>query len=254
MRILRKVIREHEGAGRLGRHVEHDPRSWSFSAGTSAVKTVTHQRHGKAFDQGDLGSCTGNAMAGLLMTDPFWVQGRTLTEADAVKLYKVATTLDSIPGKYPPTDTGSSGLGVMKAAVKAGYIAGYAHTFALNQLSGQPRARTRHPRHQLVRQLRPSRLGRAVPPHLLGHGSGRARSGDDRHRRRQEAGLVLQLLGPDVGWQEERHVLLLLDDSQASARRAGRRDVRTTRVGGTVSSKRADRWGEAADLHSHVVA
>jgi len=136
MRILRKVIREHEGAGRLGRHVEHDPRSWSFSAGTSAVKTVTHQRHGKAFDQGDLGSCTGNAMAGLLMTDPFWVQGRTLTEADAVNLYKVATTLDSIPGKYPPTDTGSSGLGVMKAAVKAGYIAGYAHTFALNQLLG----------------------------------------------------------------------------------------------------------------------
>ena len=52
MRILRKVIREHEGAGRLGRHVEHDPRSWSFSAGTAAVKTVTHQRHGKAFDQG----------------------------------------------------------------------------------------------------------------------------------------------------------------------------------------------------------
>jgi len=32
----------------------------------------------------------------------------TLTEADAVKLYKVATTLDGIPGKYPPTDTGSS--------------------------------------------------------------------------------------------------------------------------------------------------
>lgn len=136
MAIVRKIISEKPGPGRLGRHVEHDPRSWAFSAGTAAVKTVTHKRHGKPFDQGDLGSCTGNAMAGLLMTDPFWVKGRNLTEADAVALYKVATTLDNVPGKYPPTDTGSTGLGVMKAAVKAKYISGYAHTFSLDQLLG----------------------------------------------------------------------------------------------------------------------
>lgn len=136
MNIITKIIKEKEGAGRLGRHVEHDPRSRAYSAGTAAVKTVRYKRHGKAFDQGDLGSCTGNAMAGLLMTEPLWRSGRTLTEADAVALYKVATKLDRIPGKYPPTDTGSSGLAVMKAAVQANYIGGYAHTFSIDQLLG----------------------------------------------------------------------------------------------------------------------
>jgi len=105
-------------------------------AGTAALETVMHRRHGRIFHQGELGSCTGTSMAGLLMTEPFWIRGRTLTEADAVALYKAATRLDKIPGTYPPADTGSSGLGVMKAAVKAGYIAGYAHTFSLRQLLG----------------------------------------------------------------------------------------------------------------------
>ena len=136
MKIVTKIIRERPGAGRLGRHVEHDPRSWAFSAGTAAIKTVTHRRHGRPFNQGNLGSCTGNAMAGLLMTEPFWVRGRNLTENDAVALYKAATKLDNIPGSYPPDDTGSSGLAVMKAAVKAKYITGYAHTFSLDQLLG----------------------------------------------------------------------------------------------------------------------
>jgi hypothetical protein len=135
-KIVKKIILEKPGEGRLGRHVEHDPRSWAFMAGTAAVKTVKYKRHGGVFDQGDLGSCTGNAMAGLLMTDPFWTRGRTLNESDAVALYKAATRLDTIKGKYPPDDTGSSGLGVMKAAVQKGYIAGYAHTFSLDQLLG----------------------------------------------------------------------------------------------------------------------
>ena len=136
MKVLTRIIKERAGAGRLGRHVEHDPRSRAFSAGTSAIVTVHHKRHGRAFDQGELGSCTGNSMAGALMTEPLWKKGRLLTEKDAVKLYKAATKLDSIPGQYPPDDTGSSGLAVMKAAVKLGYIAGYAHTFSLEQLLG----------------------------------------------------------------------------------------------------------------------
>jgi hypothetical protein len=98
MKIITKIIKERDGAGRLGRHVEHDPRSRAFSAGTAAIKTVSHKRHGKPFNQGNLGSCTGNAMAGLLMTEPFWVRGRVLTEKDAVALYKAATKLDSISG------------------------------------------------------------------------------------------------------------------------------------------------------------
>jgi len=135
-KILTKIIKEKPGAGRLGRQVEHDPASRDFSAGTAAIKSVRHKRHGTVFDQGELGSCTGNAMAGSLMTEPFWVKGRALTEVDAVKLYKAATKLDSIPGSYPPKDTGSSGLAVMKAAVNAGYLTGYAHSFSLDQLLG----------------------------------------------------------------------------------------------------------------------
>ena len=136
-KVTTKIIKEKAGVPfRLGRHVEHDPQSRSFSAGTAVVKTVMYNRHGVPFDQGDLGSCTGNAMAGVLMTEPLWKPGRNLTEADAVKLYKAATKLDNVPGTYPPTDTGSTGIAVMKAAVNAKYIAGYAHTFSLDQLLG----------------------------------------------------------------------------------------------------------------------
>jgi hypothetical protein len=110
VKTFTKILREREGAGRLGRHVEHDPRSRAFSAGTAAIKSVRHTRHGKAFDQGELGSCTGNAMAGVLMTEPLWTRGRNLTEADAVALYKAATKLDNIAGSYPPKDTGSPGI------------------------------------------------------------------------------------------------------------------------------------------------
>jgi hypothetical protein len=48
-----------------------------------------------------------------------------LTESDAVALYKSATKWTNIR-HVPPSDTGSSGLGVAKAAVKAKYIVGCA--------------------------------------------------------------------------------------------------------------------------------
>lgn len=122
---------------RLGRHVEHDERSRSFRVGDSKPPTspVLWPRHGKPFNQGDLGSCTGNALAGLLNTDPFRIarKGRLLTEKDAVRLYELATTLDSVGGQYPPDDTGSSGLAVCKAGVKLGYLGGYRHAFTLDE-------------------------------------------------------------------------------------------------------------------------
>jgi hypothetical protein len=42
MKIIKKIIVEKPGPGRLGRHVEHDPQSRAFSVGTAAVKTVTY--------------------------------------------------------------------------------------------------------------------------------------------------------------------------------------------------------------------
>ena len=115
---------------RLGRHVAHDVRSLAFPAEAApALKSVMHKRRAPIFDQGDLGSCTGNACAGMLSTEPFALN---LTEADAVALYARATQLDNIRGTYPPDDTGSSTLGVLKAAKSRGMIKSYRHAFGLD--------------------------------------------------------------------------------------------------------------------------
>ncbi len=133
MSVASKVIPEPRLGGRLGRHIEHDPRSRDYSAArATARKTVIHTRHVSAFDQGNLGSCTGNAMAGLLMTEPYFQPARILNESDAVLLYEAATHLDAIPGAYPPDDTGSTGLAIAKAAKARGWVSAYQHAFGLD--------------------------------------------------------------------------------------------------------------------------
>lgn len=117
---------------RLGRHIEHDERSRAYEAPRMAgpIRSVAWKRHCPAYDQGELGSCTGNAMAGVLMTEPFYMSGRELGEDEAMKLYATATALDHIPGSYPPEDTGSSGLAVAKAAKRFGFIRAVHHAFS----------------------------------------------------------------------------------------------------------------------------
>lgn len=95
----------------------------------AVLKTTMHQRNVPIFDQGDLGSCTGNAAVGCISTTPYTAHG---DEAMAVAVYSEATHLDNIGGVYPPTDTGSSGLAVMKALKKRGLIKSYTHTFSLS--------------------------------------------------------------------------------------------------------------------------
>lgn len=137
MNVSVEIIPEKKIQGRrLGRHVEHDDRSRAFGIvrhTTGPLRSIRHPRHCPVFNQGDLGSCTGNAMAGARMTGPFWTPGTTLTEADAVKLYEVATHCDRIPGSYPPNDTGSSGLAVARAAQKMKLITSYHHAFGINE-------------------------------------------------------------------------------------------------------------------------
>src|ERR1041384_1730636 len=140
-----EVIRYVPADRRLGRHVNHDPRSRRFpmrASGGVLLRSVRWQRRVPIWDQGDLGSCTGNAGLGCLATDPFFAtvddtERNALggwSEQGAVALYAAATTWDNFPGSYPPEDTGSDGLSVAKALTNAGMIAGYRHAFSLADL------------------------------------------------------------------------------------------------------------------------
>lgn len=131
---------------RLGRHVRHDPRSLSYLVPERDPATLTSVRHERVIpvlDQGNLGSCTGNAAEGCVGSAPFYgvipgtVPARPTNNAvsdedQAVALYSAATRLDEFDGSYPPEDTGSSGLAVAKAAQKAGLISGYRHATSLS--------------------------------------------------------------------------------------------------------------------------
>lgn len=122
----------------LGRHEEHDPKSLTFAAAKAvALKDVMWVYHGQVLDQGQIGSCTGNAAVEVIMTGPYFDHlKKVFVESDALSVYEQATRLDTIPGHYLPNDTGSSGLGVMKALVKRGLIRGYQHAFGLDHALG----------------------------------------------------------------------------------------------------------------------
>jgi len=137
------------GDPRLGRRVEHDPRSLAYAHGVlpkAAIKSVDWTRRAPIFDQGQVGSCTGNAAAGLVATDSAARAGLTtvpipgdpnlwpVDEELAVEVYKLATTLDNITGAYPPDDTGSSGIGAAKALKKLGLATSYTHAFSIDAL------------------------------------------------------------------------------------------------------------------------
>jgi hypothetical protein len=132
-------IGEHVVPGkRLGRHIRHDPLSRNFTfvpkMTGGPLKEVHHRRYGLPFDQGQIGSCTGNAVAGICNTAPVHIpRHRLLTEEDAVKIYSRATQLDAWDGQYPPNDTGSDGLSAAKAAAEMGLITAYHWAFGIDQ-------------------------------------------------------------------------------------------------------------------------
>ena len=146
VQIYRRHIPEYVIPGRrLGRHIKHDPRSLRYQVPrlSGAVQSVKHARQIPVLDQGSLGSCTGNACEGALGTAPIYatipagVPARPTGDAQrdeqqAVALYSAATSLDDYDGIYPPTDTGSDGLSVAKAAQKLGLISGYRHATSLD--------------------------------------------------------------------------------------------------------------------------
>lgn len=130
-----QIIREPMAmVGRLGRHIQHDERSWNFPApkAKGSLISISHKRLCKPFNQGNVGSCTGNAVTGFLMTEPTHNPGWNFDEKTALAIYTSATHLDRVPGYYPAEDTGSSGLAAMKAAQKMGYVDKYTHCFGID--------------------------------------------------------------------------------------------------------------------------
>jgi len=138
MTVTRIRIPEYVVPGkRLGRHIHIDSRSADYpfvpEAGPRELTSVLWNRRIPILDQGQLGSCTGNALVGAVGSDPDFatlsaaVQA-TLNEALAVKVYSKATALDPYPGQYPPDDTGSDGIDACKAAQGFGLISGYTHS------------------------------------------------------------------------------------------------------------------------------
>jgi len=129
--------------GGFGRNVRHDPRSWAYRVGRGATpKSVEWPRHIEVLDQGQVGSCTGEAKVGQLGTGPFWdaltdSQRRQLGQPLAVHIYSEGTKLDDAPDWYNPetgvTDTGCDGLSVSKVSVTEGYESGFQHAMSLDE-------------------------------------------------------------------------------------------------------------------------
>lgn len=126
---------------RLGRSMWLDGRSVAYMIENSvqemgvAYRSKEWERALPILDQGNLGSCTGNAGAGALGTEPFYsAVGESVlppgsdpaaVQAFAVQLYSDASVIDAFAGAYPPDDTGSSGLAICKVLKGRGTIAGY---------------------------------------------------------------------------------------------------------------------------------
>lgn len=137
----RRPIEEQAIPGRrLGRHIRHDSRSllYPWQESGEELKDVLLTRHIAILDQGDVGSCTGNAETGALGTDPLYgtllpARQAELDEAQALALYSAAEGIDG-DGPFPPNDNGSTGLSVCKAAKNAGLISGYVHCLTLTSV------------------------------------------------------------------------------------------------------------------------
>ena len=131
---------EHEGM-RLGRNMWLDGRSLAHMVENDVqemgkpLKSCQWERVLTVLDQGQLGSCSGNAGTGALGTQPFYdTVGSTVLPAPgdeaaaedfAVQLYADATVVNGYPGTYPPDDTGSSGLAICQVLKSRGTISGY---------------------------------------------------------------------------------------------------------------------------------
>jgi len=146
--IYYRRIEEYVVPGRrLGRNVRHDSESLRYlvRAPSKPIVSVLHDRRVGIFNQGDTGSCVGQATIGQVGTDNLYgalpPDHPDLDEALAIKAYSIATQVDDFPGYYKPgdpnsEDTGSDGLSGAKAAVQLGLASGYLHAVTLQDMKG----------------------------------------------------------------------------------------------------------------------
>lgn len=162
------LIRTYPVHPRLGRIQVRDPRSLTYRAPYNGrtLREVTWTPRIPVLDQerylaqgihtskllpgaGDvdaLGSCTGNAgtaaLSVALTAQQCTAAGLDLTDAVAaeefaIRLYAEATTQDEwLTEQWPPTDCGSSGLGVARALKARGLIDRYVHATSAEELCG----------------------------------------------------------------------------------------------------------------------
>jgi len=139
--LYHRIDEDPQPGMRLGRHLKLDARSLAYmdendvQAMSTSLQNQAWERVIPILDQGELGSCTGNAGTGALGTQPFFdaVGQKVLTspqdpqagEEFAVQLYSDATKVDPFSGSYPPDDTGSSGLAICQVLKDRGTIPGY---------------------------------------------------------------------------------------------------------------------------------
>lgn len=116
----------------LGRHVNLDSMSKAYALQPElrVIGSVRHDAHIAILNQGQVGSCTGNASTSCAYHVPFHAPGSptwryTPDEVGAVDWYRDNTANDGFAGTYTPDDTGSDGLTSSKMAVQAGVASGY---------------------------------------------------------------------------------------------------------------------------------
>lgn len=116
---------------RLGRHVAlHDERDMNYLAhGAPVFTNVKHEAVGLPLNQGDIGSCTANALCGALNSSPDYTGGKVFTEADAVTIYTRETADEGQP--YPQFDPGGTGRAACRAGRELGLITSWQNAVGL---------------------------------------------------------------------------------------------------------------------------
>jgi hypothetical protein len=146
--ITHSVRRKDDSMTDLGRIQLHDEQSWAYQLRGRPQRGlhVRHAMNAPHVDQFYTSGCVGYSGTNMLncaaaarsrvvfnRVNPVDKAGRTyLGNNDGLRNYSEATKRDPFSWEYPPTDEGSSAVGLMKFWKQAGVISAYRWTFDFN--------------------------------------------------------------------------------------------------------------------------